>query len=44
MPSFGDYDSNRSKRAEEIRKKLLARGLDPRSNGFYRAFYKAMRK
>lgn len=46
MPSFGSYDSERIliERSKKIRAKLIAKGLDPRSQGFSRAYYKAMRK
>lgn len=46
MPCSGISDDTRARqeRAKAIRARLLARGLDPRGNGFLRAFFKAMRK
>lgn len=45
MPNAGGYgEDRRIEKAKRIHAKLVAKGLDPRSNGFSRAFYKAMRK
>lgn len=46
MPSFGNYDCDkrRIQRSREVRARLIAKGLDPRSQGFSRAYHKAMRK
>lgn len=46
MPSFSSDASERARtqRAKEVHARLIARGLNPRSNGFSRAFHAAMRK
>lgn len=45
MPYIGGLcNSNRQQRAKEIHARLLARGLHPRSLGYSRAFFKAMRR
>jgi hypothetical protein len=46
MPTAGDSGLDlayhlRVKKNQEIRKRLIAKGLDPRSNGFLRAMAKA---
>lgn len=43
MPSIAG-DNYRRERATMIKARLIARGLNPRSNGFHRAFFKAMRR
>lgn len=46
MPTYGTgfgYNEKRA-RARAIHEKLIAKGLDPRSNGYSRAFFKHMRK
>lgn len=46
MPGCFDSDSDerRYKKAKLITARLIAKGLNPRGNGFARAFHKAMRK
>lgn len=46
MPSMDSGNSERIgiERSKRIRAKLIAKGLDPRSLGFMRAYHKAMRK
>lgn len=48
MPGCGiDHDAiekRRLQKSRDVRTRLIAKGLDPRGNGFMRAFSKAMRK
>ena len=38
------YEKQRQQKVKDVTARLVAKGLDPRGNGFMRAFYKAMRK
>ena len=43
--SYSDeYDKRRQQKVKDVTARLVAKGMHPRSNGFMRAFYKAMRK